>query len=161
MKQKRGKKGQFFIIFAVIIGLLILGLATIFNVTIKTGKENTGKKFEILCENYKEEIYRISQYAINNSNKNQEKDLILDFTKNFTSYAEKSDPNFQLIYVYGNIDKIIKFNSTTNQDEEILNPSNPYTVQIKNIIKEYELLNDNKFWFIMLTKKDGEEYVCE
>ncbi len=160
---KQEKRGQFFIIFAVILGIIILGLATVFNTAIRTGREGiTEKKFNTMCQNYKEETYRVSQYAINTTNKSNESGLIKDFTIKYLNYAKKTDPAFGLVYIYGNVSKVIIFNSTTTQAETILNPPNPYPVQIsEKINKEYELSNDERFWFVAITEKDGEEYVCE
>jgi len=156
------KRGQVFIIFAVILGILILSIVTVFNTAVRTGREGiTEKKFNTICQNYKEETYRISQYAVNISNKNEEANLIFDFTKKFVIYAKKTDPNFQLIYVYGNDAKVFIYNST-GENKIIESPTNPLKIRIsKNIIKEYTLTNNEKFWFVCLTEKEGEAYVYE
>ncbi|UZE94260.1 MAG: hypothetical protein IB618_01675 [Candidatus Pacearchaeota archaeon] len=177
-RSKMNKKAQFFIIFAVILGIIILSLATIFNTIIKTGREETApKKFALMCKNYKEEVFRVSEHAINTSNKSGEAGLILDFTKEFMSYAEKTDPNFGLVYVYGNNNYVNILDATDYEivvedyDNwqslngyrfiEIIGPVDKIILSSEKVNKQYEIDNNEKFWFIALTEKDGEEYVCE
>lgn len=178
---RKEKRGQFFIVFAVILGIIILGLATVFNVVIKTGREETmKKKFNTMCENYREEIFRVSQYVINTSNKSGEPGLIKNFTINFLKYAKKNDPDFQLIYVYGNTTYVNILNATRYEITvitvegysswesidgyafmEITDSIDSIEILGEKINKTYKLSEDERFWFVALTEKEGEEYVCE
>lgn len=185
------KQAQFFIIGSVILGIIILSVATIWNYSLIGKEDATYKKFKALCENYKYEIFEISKYAVYSENKNNESGLILDFTIKFLNYS-KSEPNFKLLYVYGNSTNITIFNATNSSllveflDGGInkhtfngpwsdvnsysitnLTGSNSNITQIKitientKINKQYEIAKDERFYFMALEEKDGETYVCE
>ena len=175
---KQQKRGQFFIIGAVILGIIILSTTTTWNVIIKGTEETAQKQFDLWCQNYEYEIFKISEHAIKTNNKDYEADLILDFTTNFIDYVKNSDPNFGIIYIYGYNSKIIIFNSTNHEINspgviwtprngyclgEITNPPTNIEIEIgdTNINKEYAITEDKGFWFVALTEKDGEQYVCE
>jgi len=185
---KAKKRGQFLIIGAVILGILILSLAATQNAVIKKDSISL-KKFNGLCENYKNEIFEISRYTINA--KSNEFYLINDFTINFSRYAGGVDKNFAFMYVYGNSDYAVVFNNfnksagiyATNDGGEnylgVLNGNcltnfNSCTMAINNNInkirilnetekinKTYDIKDDEKFYFFAETIKDGEKYVCE
>lgn len=177
-RSKMNKKAQFFIIGAVILGIIILSLATTWNVIINSREETAQKQFDLWCQNYEYEIFKISEHAIKTNNKNNEADLILDFTTNFIDYVKNSDPNFGIVYIYGDNSNIIIFNSTNheiNSPGVTWTPENGYclgeitgtitNIEIEigdtNINKEYKISEDKGFWFVALTEKDGEQYVCE
>lgn len=173
------KRGQFFIIGAVILGIIILSITTTWNVIIKGTEETAQKQFDLWCQNYEYEIFKISEHAIETNTKDNEANLILDFTNNFIDYVKNSDPNFGIIYIYGDNNNIIIFNSTNHEISSnpgvTWTPENGYclgeitgaiiNIEIgigdTNINKEYEITEDKGFWFVALTEKDGEQYVCE
>ena len=68
-QQKRGKKAQFFIIGAVILGIIILSITTTWNIIIKGTEETAKKQFDLWCENYEYETFKISEHAIKTNNK--------------------------------------------------------------------------------------------
>jgi len=171
-KRGKNKRGQFFIIFAVILGIIILSTANVFNIIIRTGKENTQKNFDLLCENYKYEIFKISEYSITNTDKEKsEYTLIKEFTEQFVQNSDY----FKLIYVYGNQtnisvynllgeDIIITFTATsiTIPKGEFQNFGGVFSeVTIEKFNKHYDISKDKRFWFVALIEKDGEEYICE
>lgn len=157
------------------------------NITLKDEEDISQKKFQLLCENYKHEAFEISKYAVASGNKSNESVLILDFTIKFLQYAKNSEPSFLLLYVYGNSSNITIFNATNgNLIVEFFNGTkNIYngdwnsiddysfailtsTSDIKNITinnekinKTYEIVKDERFYFIALEEKEDERYVCE
>jgi len=178
----KNKKGQFLIIGAVILGIIILGLGSVWNKAAKT--RSMQKKADILCENYKLEVFKISEYAIRTQNKNQEPDLIFNFTNNFLNNTKKSGYNLGFIYVYGNSTKVDILNETNSSIIVSVSANNLNRKWIKreglsienvtgknitwiNItsdkIDKHYRINDNNltnFWFLILLR-NGEEYVCE
>lgn len=167
------KKAQFFIIGSVILGIIILNIATVWNYSLK--KDLTEKKFRTLCQNYKNEIFEISKQVVESGNKNEEQDAILEFTMQFLQYIKTNEPNFKLIYVYGNSSNIVVFNYTQMQLTTIPEVNwqtvNGYYIgygagdwmNISNtkINKSYRIYQDERFYFIAFEEKEGEFYICE
>jgi len=92
------KRGQFFIIFAVLLGILILATASVVNLV--KSSDNI-KSFQAKCDNYKNEVFEISKYAVNND-KNKEFDLINDFSTGFIDYMNDTY-NISMCFLYGKI----------------------------------------------------------
>ena len=166
------KRGQFFIIGAVILGLIILGTASSWNFMFK--KDISQEKFNAVCDNYRHEINEISKNTVQAEEKTEENQRIQDFTSQFLAYTDQVEPNFRLIYVYGNNDEAIvgnyigyqvKVNDIPFENEEVKNVDHPETIRIINetrkIDKEYDLDIDDEFHFIAMEEKGGERYVCE
>ena len=163
------KKAQFFIIGAVIIGLVILSIASTWNFA-KSKPSVSQEKFQATCDSYRHEVFEVSKYATQ-GNKSGEPDLIQDFTLKFMEYTEKSEPGFKLVYVYGNKEKVfvgnylgetIKANNITVPDHQAISLENMGTIVITDKInKEYDLDSYDRFYFIAIEDKGGERYVCE
>lgn len=176
----KNKRAQFFIIGAVILGIIILSVAVVWNATLKDKSNVARKKFQALCDNYKHEVFEVSKYAIETNNKSGEEGLIKDFTIKFLQDTRTSEPNFLLLYVYGNTSDLYVFNATNSSltvDHSVswssvngfsygivggsnINELN-ITIYNKKINKSYDIVNDERFYFIALEDKDGEQYVCE
>lgn len=174
------KRGQFLIIASVILGIIITSLIATQNSVIKDS--DSLKKFNSLCDNYKNEIFKISSYAVNNGK--NESELIKDFSINFSKYARINDKNFAFFYIYGNNNSAIVFNNlnktiniydgnirslngncTANFNNCIERINNANILIISNetekINKTYNLSKNNRFYVFIMTIKDGEKYVCE
>lgn len=178
---KKNKRAQFFIIGAVILGIIILGMATMWNVTLKGKEDIARKKFFAVCENYRNEVFEISRYALASGNKSNESSLILDVTIKFLEYVKASEPDFNLIYVYGNSTNVTVLSYTDaleiTPSMDLTRLQNGYfignsggaatiesvniSITNTNINKQYAISEDERFYFIALEKKDGELYVCE
>lgn len=178
---KGNRKAQFFIIGAVILGIIILSIAVVWNATLKDKSSVARKKFQALCDNYKHEVFEVSKYAVETNNKSGEEGLIKDFTINFMQDTIASEPNFLLLYVYGNSNDLAIFNATNSilvvKDHSVswstvngfsygeVSGSGIHilniTIDNKKINKVYDIINDESFYFIALEDKDGEQYVCE
>lgn len=182
MTSKRGKKGQFFIIGAVILGIIILGIAGVWNASLKP-VDLGESRFQSICQNYRHEVSQVSKYAVETENKSGESELIKNFTMQFLNYTKTSEPNFKLLYVYGNSSYVAILNST-NEEIRIFDGNgnrrcnswskeNGYAycvisesvskinISSEKINKLYEINQDERFYFIALEEKGGERYVCE
>lgn len=176
---KKSKQAQFFIIGAVILGIIILSIAVVWNATLKEKGDLAKKRFQAMCENYRHEIFEVSKYAIETNNKSEEENLIKDFTIKFLQDAKASEPNFSLLYVYGDSDNLAIFNATNSPLTVDHSISWSYesgfsygevrgvdihrlnvTIDNKKINKVYDITEDEMFFFIAIEEKDGEQYVC-
>lgn len=172
-KRSKDKKAQFFIIGAVILGIIILSMAGVWNVVFKGKEDVSQKKFQALCENYKHEVFEISKYVVTSGNKSHEGNAIFEFTNEFLEYTKNSEPNFSLIYVYGNNSNVTvySYEPLTTSPGITWQSVNGYLIgyasgdwmNISNekINKSYKLYEDERFYFIGLEEKEGEFYICE
>ena len=172
----RSKQAQFYIIGAVILGIIILSVATLWNAPLKDKSQGAKTNFQVLCQNYKNEVFEISKYAL--AQGGNEKELIKDFTIDFINYARGSAPSFGLLYVYGNKGSAVIFNATNSEvtikdggvswehgngysygttSEDSLN----ITIENNKINKLYNLEEQDSFYVIAVETKEGEQYVCE
>ncbi len=176
-KRGKNKKAQFFIVGAAILGIIILSTAVIWNATYEDKENVARKKFQTICQNYKEEISEVSKYAI--ESQGDEKEAIKEFTIQFLNYTNVSAPEFKLLYVYGKDGEAELFNylgfsvDVNNQQLDGNCPfnqmtgciktftDNQITISSEKINKQYELAEDNRFYFVALEEKDGEKYVCD
>jgi len=101
------KKGQFFLIAAGIIAVIVVGLATSVNYAI-TQPEPT--VFYDLSKNFDKETMKVVDFGTFSPPPDAAKGLA-DFIENFTKYAQEKDPNIELVYLFGNNLNVAVFNS--------------------------------------------------
>lgn len=93
------KRGQFFIVGAIILALVLFILMTVVNTY---REENLLEDFPDLTNNYKTESVKvINDELLNNLNPNPQTKLDT-FTEKFVSYARTIDPKLGFVYIYGN-----------------------------------------------------------
>ncbi len=144
MKRMRNKKAQFFLFFAVIIAILILGLSSMFNFLSKP--EFNSQRFYQSCESYQYEINRISEMyskgEIDDENKS-----IYNFTFVFIENERKNGNNISLIYNYTNDIEggDMNFISGEFDEDTIINNIN---------------LEEHDFRYIIQLKKEEEIFNC-
>ena len=94
------KRGQFYIIFAVIIIIVVLGLVTTVNYAVKM---KSPVKFYDMSADYEAETTNIIDYGVFSPTMTDEqiKAQIKSFSDEFLTYAQEKDPNLQLVYIYG------------------------------------------------------------
>ena len=94
MKSMLNKKGQIYLLAALILGFVIYGLSTVVN---KFEQQKIEGDFERLSDNYNIESSRLINSLILNN-----KDVInpfTEFTSLFTAYSKSQNPSFELIYL--------------------------------------------------------------
>lgn len=179
---KRNKKAQFYLIAAIIIVGVLVGLASITNY-IRTKKEPA--KFYDLSEELSEEGSRIVDYGIYN-----EKDLskmMENFTDNyFVQYSEEKVKDSELVFIYGNQNNITVSSYTsentgtisidygtssfdlTGSEKYSANrtsyiPISPYEVKVKLLGVEYkfDLKEGENFFFVINRNTTDETYIVQ
>jgi hypothetical protein len=89
------KKGQFYLIAAILFCLAIFSVTIQFN---KLEEKILLDDFKELSENYATEAPKVINTAIE---ENQDpKENLDEFTEDFVAYARRRDPNIVFIYVY-------------------------------------------------------------
>lgn len=102
------KRGQFYIIAALIIAAIIAGLVSEANYAIRRPKP---VKFYDLSKDYEAEVTRIIDSGVYQGKSDVEiNGDVANFTKQFLEYAQEKDPNLQLFYLYGNNNSITVVN---------------------------------------------------
>ncbi len=170
---KRGNKtGQFYLISAVILAMLVVGVFTISNYL----RKESNVKLEYL----KEEIKTESEYVLDYSSFNQLSNtnlyiLLSSFTKDYIDKEKDKD----LYFVFGDHDNItvtgyqktpkqvsVSSGSSVIITEEAgeftggINPSMPtLTLSIGNTPYLFELNNGKNFYFILSQKINKGEYI--
>ena len=134
------RKAQFYIIAAVIIAVLLAGLATTVNYAVTSA---TPTKFYDLGEAYGLETSKVIDYGvyqkyspgINISEK------IENFTQQFFISSSQKDPNIGVVYIYGDANKATVINYAKNTTAEVTSQEGTQKIEaadvtsfIKNII---------------------------
>ncbi len=119
------KKGQFFIIIAIFLALVIFGLSLQPN---KLRQDLPLYDFSSLSDNYIEESPKVVNYAI--YNKKNVTEVLPEFTQDFIQYAHSINPSLGLVYVYNDNNAILVENylnetsitlRTQNTSQELFN----------------------------------------
>jgi len=98
------KRGQFYIIAALIIAAIVAGLVAEVNYARRLPKPI---KFYDLSKDYETEVTRIIDRGIYLGKTDEQiNEDVANFTKKFLDYAQEKDPRLQLFYLYGNREKI-------------------------------------------------------
>ncbi|UCD20572.1 MAG: hypothetical protein JSW08_02215 [archaeon] len=150
------KKAQFFIIFAVIFGILILGVSTQFNFA---KSQDFSEDFFRTCDNYKHEAFMISQEATN------ELEEIRQLTTEFMNHKD-----IEILFIYGKSSSVRLINNfeeeiTTNfgkvssGGEILLEDVIEITIS-KPIKKTFTITEHRNFYPILRTKRENEVYYC-
>lgn len=99
----KDKRAQFYIIFAVLVIAIIVGLVTTANYAKKV---KMPVKFYDLSEDFEAEVTKIIDYGIFSGQQSQIDTLIDTFSEQYLDYAQKKDPNLELIYIFGDENEI-------------------------------------------------------
>jgi len=172
---KRGNKtGQFYLISAIVLAMLVVGIFTIFNYS----KKESGIKLE----NLKEEIQTESAYVLDYGLYNELSDaalyiLLLDFTDDYIDYQKKDK---DLYFVFGNqnnitvtgyqeTEKQVSVSSgsshatITDEAGEFTGGIDPatdtLTLSIGDALYEFKLNKGENFYFVLSQKINKGEYI--
>lgn len=143
----KNTKGQFFIIFAVLFGFLLLGVTTFYNYVQKP--DFNSQRFYQACDNYDYEIQRISEMYSKGDLSVSEFDAIENFTQTFVEYQRSKNNNISLWAIY----------SLDNSEQYI---DDDFFTQNEDLDKTDEIsLNNHDFYYIIQLKKGEEVFNCE
>lgn len=164
-------RAQFFVMFAVIFGLLILSVAGRFNFASFTSK-NLISEFQRTCKNYRHEIFMISQnYTLTNHIEE------LQEIRNLTDFFIKHK-NVEIFFIYGNKSNLTLQNNFTEEINFTVNGNPPVNtifrgksaslsnVDVSNItlispINKFFNITENKnFYSVLRVVKENETYYC-
>jgi hypothetical protein len=168
---KRGDKaGQFYLISAIILATLIIGVATISNYS---RRESNLKLHELKEEIQIESAYVLDYGLYTNLNEAEFYTLLLTFTKNYIDYQRKGK---DLYFVFGNQDNITvtgyqELNKRVSLDGSVITTSsgefigsiNPTGTDIILTIDDssydFEINSGKNFYFILSQKINKGEYI--
>ena len=170
------KRGQFYIIAAVIIIVMIVGLTTIVNRGIASPKANS---FYDLSKNFETESVKVVDYGIYNENSvGAIGQKLGDFYTNYSNYALATDPAISISFVYGNTTdaiygvmnpeavttKLGEINvgktNTYNLPAVYRTSGNKVSVNISGTVYDFTLAKEQGFYFIIAAKKGEETLVA-
>jgi len=174
------KRGQFYLIAAILILIVVAGMIGVKTYVTTTpqprGIQNIGTEL-------KEESFHVVDYGIYNEVNTI--DLLNNFTENYSYYFLKKTNNANIIFVYGNSSELYAvqyYNASTGSITANIGPGsitswytegqfvnrtkvtyNPLTkkVQVVMFNKPYEFnIKENEmFYFVIVQEKEGEVYV--
>lgn len=173
------KRGQFYILAAVIIIGVIIGLG----VAVNTAKAKTKPaKFYDMSDEFGKESYKVIDYSI--ANKEDVDSKIQNFTETYVEdYLKQNDPDAEVTFVFGDYDEVRVVNYTKNIGhvsmyikekmfaEELVTKKPEYNI-FKPIDREVNLniagnnysfkLNEGQnFLFVLKKCKEEECYVAK
>ena len=170
------KRGQFYIIAAVLIVVMVVGLTTVVNKGVASPKANS---FYDLSKNFETESVKVIDYGIYQGNSGGAIGQKLgDFYTNYSYYALATDPTMSISFVYGNATDAIygvvntedlttrlgEINvGTTNRHitpEVSRHSGNKVSVNISGMVYDFTLANEEGFYFIIAAKKGEETLVA-
>lgn len=176
MPIKEDKKGQFYVVAAIMIIVIIIGMAGVSNY-ITTKEEPKG--FYKLESELGLEGAKVIDYGIYN---NQEISIIIaGFTEDYANYVAKTGEDFELAIVQGNQNsgKIIRFTKESSgyveagefglpKAREVVTIIEPVPlgqtkviVDVGNKTYEFTLKENENFLFVMTTSEGFEKHVIE
>lgn len=154
-------RGQFFLIGALIIIVIIFGVATVYNSINSTNSEQ--KNTENLANNIKEESF----YVINNAYYNNlAESQISQNLNNLTSIYSKANPSYNISYIYysnGNFGGNNYYNSlnTSIPSSDIFTSQDKITLSLNNINHTFNLTKGYNFFVIVQKDNNNEKYIAK
>ena len=135
---EKGKKAQFYIIAAVIIAVLLVGLATTINYAITSP---TPTRFYDLSQQYNFESSKVIDYGVYQKYTPEVNisEAIMNFTDQFYRNAVLKDPDIEVIAIYGVANQIHVFSATNheitvfNSEGRKLEPTIPPSTGVNDI----------------------------
>jgi hypothetical protein len=174
----RNKKAQIYLVTAIIIVMVLSGIASIKTYAIATEQP---RKITDISSELKEESYRIIDYGIyNNENLNT---LLDSFDSNYSEYFLKKTENTNIVFIYGNKSDLysVQYNEAytgsvfatiggvapvwSAEDLTIINKTkinfynNMVNVNILNKTFNFSVKDNEMFYFLITQEKDGERII--
>lgn len=148
---KKGKKGQFYLIAAIAIITLALGVILVYNYSDQSG----GSRVKELAQELQTESSKVLNYQDYSSDYKIE-----EFTQNFSEYAGK---RIEIIYLIGEESnfQVYRFDELGQKQNYLDYVENAGTVSINinSSVYNFELREGQNFYFIMYQQEGGNKYV--
>ncbi len=171
----RNKTGQFYLVAAIVISVIIISLVTMSNYSRR--QETT--TMQVVGEELKIESEKVLDFGTyNNYSQIEMKNLMGNFTSNYINYVRNGGDfyflfgNSNLIKVvgYSQTDTLIHINTGTQQSnlqinagetssQEFNSPSNNIIITINGEDYLFELEKGENFYFVIVDNAGGENYV--
>ncbi len=162
----QNKRGQFYLIAAIIIVIVVAGFITVSNYS----KKKTSVKIYDLGEELGIESQNVIDYGTY-----QEKDLDALLDEFTDSYAEYAKDNKNLYFLFGDATSI-RVKAYQEIEEEVsvdgsplpvdngkgegtYTPDNPVIISIEDVEYQFDLVEGENFYFIISQEIEGEKYV--
>jgi hypothetical protein len=143
------KKGQFYLMLAVMIIGLIVGFFLVTNYS----KQTSYSRVDNLGEQLKIESGKVLDNGAVGGNYNCD-----DFTQNFTNYAGK---DIEIIYIIGNplVFSVFEYNQSVKTPVNYTQNGDILSITNKEVNYNFKLKEGENFYFIIVQEIDGEKYV--
>ncbi|MEK6757629.1 MAG: hypothetical protein AABX88_00735 [Nanoarchaeota archaeon] len=153
MKKGLEKKGQFYLIAAIVIIAVLFGFVSNTNFS----KKRIPLRIENLGEELDIESQKVLDYAIYNG---ANKDIVMnDFTKKFSGYSGK-DTEIYYIIANNTYEEVYSFgDSGTKINQQKERGSNEINVTVNGTKYNFELNSGENFYFIMVKSIGGEQQI--
>ncbi len=153
------RKGQYFIIFAVIFGILILGTATHFNFI---SSKSTFNDLSRTCDNYRHEVFMITQSATNE---------LSEIQKLTNTFIENK--KIQILFIYGDSNQATIQNNFSepisliimgsvrviNKNDKLVSAGNNINIT-SPFNRIFGLTETRNFFSVIRMVKENEVYYC-
>jgi len=140
------KRGQVYLIAAMILIAILIGFATVSNYS----KKKVDTSIIDLGEELKIEGAKVLDYGTITGD-----DQIENFTQTFSEYA---GDDVDIYYIFGNEVDLRLYNGTGQMDDP-LSEDEKIKVTINEIGYEFDLKSGENFYFVILKEMEGEYYV--
>ena len=175
------KKAQFYLVAAIIIVMVVSGIASVKTYAIATSKP---RNIQDISSELKEESFRIVDYGIYNKNTKNLQEVLEDFDNKFSSYFLKKTENTNIVFIYGDASELYFVQylekdtgtvfatlggaSPSWQEVSVYtNRSNAFSKDVGEILTitvldrdfEFEIMDNEMFYFLITQEKDGEVFV--
>ena len=123
------KKGQIYLFAAIIASVVLFALTIAYN---KFGQRELSENFKDLSENYDLESARFINALVESSGPDEDNiKKLYGFSTEFSSYAKAKDPEYELLYIYSNIDGTrLYFGNLMNKKISVKSPPDPNAKEI-------------------------------
>lgn len=151
MKKLGDKRGQFYLLAAVVVIGLFVGLIAVVNYSLS----NSGSRVYDLSEELEVESANILDLGATSGNYPWQ-----SFTQNFSSYAGNS---IEIIYIVGNSTSIeaYKYNDSTKESIAFTDDGNYLGVEVVGTNYSFKKTPGEIFHFVMYEAKGGEIHVAK
>ena len=173
------KRGQFFLIAAIIIAVLVIGLAAVIN-TVVVGDSN--EAFYDLADEVGSETKQVLDYGTFNFDTQEDLDnLTKGFLETYADYISQEE----VLFIYGDASNIkaLVFNDAkigevilnigertsniviqqrTGDEADVIHDdiNNRITVDVRGIEYEFDLRQGQNFFFVIIKEQDDERFVA-